>query len=181
MKTKIYIMAVTVLMAVFPPLSQSAMEYKHKLELENMTFEWRVEADHIHVRLLADTTGWVGIGFDPEKAMSGANIIIGAVKKGRFKVEDHYASRKRGHTSDEKLGGTNDVLNPIGTEEKGVTTIAFSMLLDTGDKYDKPIKPEGTTKVMLAYGAGRDSFRDRHPFRTVYEINLSTGENKKIK
>jgi len=113
--------------------------------------------------------------------MQGANIIIGAVKKGKFKVEDHYGDRKRGHSSDEKLGGKNDVLNPSGSEADGVTTISFSFPLDTGDKYDKPINPEAISRVMLAYGAGKDSFKTRHPYRTVYEINYSTGEHKKIK
>ena len=62
-----------------------------------------------------------------------------------------------------------------------MTTISFTLPLDTGDKFDKPINPEGTSKIMLAYGSGRDSFKNRHPFRTIYEINFSTGETKKIK
>ncbi|CCK79687.1 MULTISPECIES: DOMON domain-containing protein [Desulfobacula] len=158
-----------------------AMDYQHTLEVKDMQFSWTIEGEQIHVQMSAKTTGWVAVGFDPEKAMQGANIIIGAVKEGKFKVEDHYGNRKRGHKSDEEMGGKNDVLNPAGSEADGITTISFSLPLDTGDAYDKPIKQEGTTKVMLAYGAGKDSFRNRHPFRTIYEINFSTGENKKIK
>ncbi len=163
------------------PLPLSAMEYQHKLDVKNMQFSWTIEGDLIHVRLSAKTTGWVGIGFDPENAMQGANIIIGAVKDGAFKIEDHYGDRKRGHSNDEELGGKNDVINPSGTEEDGVTTISFTLPLNTGDKYDKPINAEGTSLVMLAYGAGKDSFKNRHPYRTVWEVNYSTGENKKIK
>ena len=179
---KIYSISILVLiMLVLFTLPLSAMEYQHKLEIKNIQFSWTIEGDLIHVQLSAKTTGWVGIGFDPEKAMSGANIIIGAVKKGNFKVEDHYGNRKRGHDNDEKLGGKNNVINPSGSEKDGVTTISFTLPLDTGDKYDKPIKPEGTSLVMFAYGAGKDSFKSRHPYRTVYEINYTTGENKKIK
>lgn len=170
-----------ILMILVLPLFLNAMEYQHKLEVKNMEFSWSIEEDLIHVRLSARTTGWVGIGFDPEKAMQGANIIIGAVKGGKFKVEDHYGTRKRGHDNDEKLGGKNNVINPSGVEEDGVTTIFFSLPLQTDDKYDKIINPEGTSRVMLAYGAGKDSFKTRHPYRTVYEINYSTGETKKIK
>lgn len=159
----------------------SAMEYQHKLDVKNMSFSWSIDGDKIHVSLTAKTTGWVGIGFDPEKVMQGANIIIGAVKKGKFRVEDHFGDRKRGHSKDEKLGGTSDVLNPSGFEENGMTTISFSLLLKNEDKYDKPINPDAMTKIMLSYGAGKDSFKSRHPYRTVYEINLSTGENKKLK
>ena len=62
-----------------------------------------------------------------------------------------------------------------------MTTIIFTLPLDSGDAYDKPINPEGISRVMLAYGAGKDSFRNRHKYRTLYEINYSTGETKKIK
>ena len=173
----------TLLLLVFVlfTLPLSAMEYQHTLEVKNMQFSWTIEGDLIHVQLSAKTTGWVGIGFDPEKAMSGANIIIGAVKKGKFRVEDHYGNRKRGHANDEKLGGKNDVINPSGSEKDGVTTISFTFPLNTGDEYDKPINPQGKSLVMLAYGSGKDSFKTRHPYRTIYELNYSTGENKKIK
>lgn len=183
MRENYFIISLMALMLFSIPFSLPAMDYQHTLETKDMQFSWTIEEDRIHVQMSAKTTGWVGVGFGPEKAMQGANIIIGAVKEGKFKVEDHYGNRKRGHESDEKLGGKNDVLNPSGSEADGVTTISFSFPLDTGDAYDKPINinPKETTKVMLAYGAGKDSFKNRHPFRTVYEINLSTGESKKIK
>lgn len=177
------ILLVTVLLMVMGGMISGAVaaDYQHKIEAGDMTFAWSLEADKINVQMTAKTEGWVGIGFDPENAMEGANIIIGAVKGDKFKVEDHYGDRKRGHSSDESLGGKNDVLNPGGSEENGVTTITFSFPLKSEDKYDKPIVTDGPMKIMLAYGAGRDSFKTRHPFRTVYDINLSTGENKKIK
>lgn len=163
------------------PLSLSAMEYQHKLEAKDMQFSWSIEGDLIHVMLSAKTTGWVGIGFDPVKAMKGSNFIIGMVKNGEFDIQDHYGNRKRGHANDEKLGGKNDVLHPSGSEENGITTILFSYPLNTGDKFDKPINPEGISRVLLSYGAGKDSFRNRHPYKATYDINLSTGESKKIK
>ena len=181
MKKNMFLILTMVIASLMLPVFASSMGYLYKLEVKNMQFSWTVEGDKIHVKLSAKTTGWVAIGFYPEKKMGGANIIIGAVKDGKFKIEDHYANRSRGHSSDEKLGGKNDVLNPSGSEENGVTTISFTLPLDTGDKFDKPINPEGTSKIMLAHGKGRDSFKNRHPFRTTYEINFSTGETKKIK
>jgi hypothetical protein len=181
MKNNYLIVSILALAFLLLPLSLSALEYQHTLEVKNMQFSWTIEEDQIHVQLSAKTTGWVAIGFDPEKAMQGANIIIGAVKKGKLRVEDHYADRRRGHSRDKKLGGENDILNPSGSEVDGVTTISFSLLLNTGDKYDKPINPEGTTRIMLAHGSGKDSFKNHHPYRTIYEINLSTGDSKKIR
>jgi len=158
-----------------------ASDYEHKLDVNKMDVFWSIDGDKIHVKLSAKTTGWVAIGFDPEKAMQGANIIIGAVKNGKVKIEDHYGDRKRGHKSDEKLGSANHVMDPIGLEENGVTTISFSLPLDSGDKWDKPIDPEKWSRIMIAYGSGRDSFKAGHAWRGVYEINYTTGESKKIK
>ena len=172
---------ITAVLMIFIPLAGSAMEYQHKIEVKDMAFSWSVEDEKLCVELSAKTTGWVGIGFDPEKAMQGANIIIGAVKGEKFKVEDHYGDRKRNHSNDKKLGGTNDVMDAAGFEEDGVTTISFAIPLKTEDKWDKDIVTDQPIKIMLAYGAGKDSFKTRHPYRTVLEVNLSTGENKKIK
>jgi hypothetical protein len=177
---KKYILIWAAICLLFPAFSM-ANEYPHKLEAKNMTVSWRIDKEQIHVKLTAKTTGWVAIGFDPEKAMQGADIIIGAVKKGKVKIEDHYADRKRGHSPDKKLGGENHVLNPAGEEADGVTTISFSRALDTGDKWDKPIVAQGTSRIMIAYGSGRDSFKAGHKYRGIYDINYSTGETKKIK
>ena len=179
MKKKIFFLSIALGMIFSAYLG--AMDYQHKLEAKNMDVFWTLEKDQIHVKLSASTTGWVAIGFDPEKAMQGADIIIGAVKNGKVRIEDHYGDRKRGHSKDKKLGGENHVLNPWGQETDGVTTISFSLLLDSKDKWDKPINPEGTSRVMIAYGRGRDSFTAGHQFRAVYDINYSTGETKKIK
>lgn len=163
------------------PLMLPAAEYQYKLEAKDITFSWTIQGDEILAQVSAKTEGWVAVGFDPVDAMEGANIIIGAVKDGKVKIEDHFGDRKRGHSSDETLGGKNDVKNPAGTEENGVTTITFAYPLNTGDKYDKPVPADGKGKVMLAYGAGKDSFTNRHPFNVVYEVNFKTGESKKVK
>lgn len=77
---KKYILVWAAICLLFPAYA-GANEYPHKLEAKNMTVYWRIDKEQIHVKLTAKTTGWVAIGFDPEKAMQGADIIIGAVKK----------------------------------------------------------------------------------------------------
>lgn len=184
MKKRVLIVSMFILTFMALPPAASAMEYQHTLEVRDMVFSWSLDGDNIHIELSAKTTGWVGIGFSPEKAMQGANIIIGAVKGERFKVEDHYGDRKRNHNSDKKLGGTDNVSNAKGSEKDGFTTISFTYPLKTDDKWDKPITTDGAIKLMLAYGRdGKDKLMTKatHKYRTIYEVNLSTGENKKIK
>lgn len=173
----------TIIIIVFLSVSGGAMasDYDHKLNVDEMDVLWRIDGEKIHIQLAAKTTGWVAIGFDPENAMQGANIIIGAVKNGKVRIEDHYADRKRGHQSDEKLGGNNHVLDPRGMEADGVTTISFTLPLNSGDKWDKPIDPGQRSRIMIAYGGGRDSFRAGHVWRGIYDVNFSAGESWKIK
>ncbi|MCG8637388.1 MAG: DOMON domain-containing protein [Desulfobacterales bacterium] len=163
------------------PGAAAASDYAHTFQVKNMDVHWSIDNDKIHVKLSAKTTGWVAIGFDPEKAMLGADIIIGAVKKGKVKIEDHYGDRKRAHSKDKKLGGENNVMDPKGMEEDGITTISFTRALDTGDKWDKPIDPSKLSRIMIAYGSGRDSFKAGHAYRGVYDVNFTTGETTKIK
>jgi hypothetical protein len=177
--------SISILVMIFSliPLSLSAMEYQHELKLKKMKFFWTIEGDQIHVQLLAKTTGWISIGFDPEEKMKKANIIIGYfdAKKGELKIEDHYADKRTNHSSDKKLGGKDNILNKSGSEENGITTLSFTLPLNSGDEYDKPINPTGMSKIMLAFGAGKDSLRSRHRFRTIYEIDFTTGESKKLR
>ena len=159
----------------------SAMEYQHSLKLKNMNVSWRLDKDKVHFYLSAKTTGWVALGVGPEKVMQGANIIIGAVKKGKVRIQDHYADKKRSHKSDGKLGGDSHIINPYGREKDGVTVISFTLPLDTGEKWDKALKKKGMNRMMFAYGTGRDSFLAGHKFRTLYDVDLSTGKFRKIK
>lgn len=153
----------------------NAADYAHEVKDKNIGFAWTVDGDKLAVKLWAETEGWVGIGFNPSEKMKDANYVLGYVKKGEAKIIDEFGDSNTSHKSDEKLGGSTDAALVGGTEEGGVTTIEFTMPLDSGDKNDTVIDPNGDTIVLLAYGAGRDSFKSKHKYRTTLKVNLSTG------
>ncbi len=150
-------------------------DYSHEVKVKKISFSWRVDGDRLAVRLSAKTTGWVGIGFNPSEEMKDANFILGYVKKGKVKLTDDFGVGETRHSPDKKLGGGMDAVLVGGTEDGGVTTIEFTIPLQSTDKYDSKIEVEGDTVVLLAYGPGRDSFRTRHQFRKALKINLATG------
>ena len=166
--------------AMLLPGAIPASDYAHRVEAGEVTVAWTLEGDQIHMELSAETGGWVSIGIDPEDAMGGADIIIGAVKNSKVRIEDHFADRKRGHSPDEKLGGENHVMNPAGIEENGVTTISFTRSVAAAEKWDKPVNTSGKTRVMVAYGS-RDSLGLSHQYRAVYDVDFSTGEAVRVK
>lgn len=153
-----------------------AADYSHKITEKNMDFEWTVNGENLDVRISAKTEGWVGIGFNPSHDMRDANIIMGYVKNGEVKVSDEFGTSDTSHDKDTKLGGAENVTNISGKEEKGMTHIAFTIPLSSGDQKDRPIIVDGETVVIMAYGAGRDSFNTKHATRTMFKVNLSTGK-----
>jgi hypothetical protein len=155
--------------------------YDHELTVEDITFAWSIAGDSLNVRLQAKTDAWVGIGFNPTSRMKDANIIIGFVKDGEVTVVDHFGTAERGHEMDTRVGGKSNVDNISGKEAGGTTEISFSVPLNSDDPKDRPIWTNKPNTILLAHGAGRDSFRTKHVRRMVLEVNLQTGEFKKVK
>lgn len=166
--------------AIFGLSPVAAGDYEHKITEKKIVFEWKLNGPNIDIKLSAPTTGWVGIGFNPSEKMKDANFIVGYVKKGKVMITDDYGKTKTTHSKDTKGGGKKDVSGMSGSEENGVTTIAFTIPLNSGDSLDSPLDINGDTTVLLAYGAGRDSFKSRHKVHAVLKVNLSTGTFKDI-
>jgi hypothetical protein len=150
--------------------------YDHKIAVENVVFEWKLQGENIHIRLAAKTESWVGIGFNPITRMKDANFVIGYVKKGKVTITDHFGTDERQHEKDTKLGGAKNIQDMSGKEENGVTEITFSLPLNSKDSKDRPIWTDKENTVLLAYGAGRDSYRTKHQFRAELKVNMITGE-----
>ncbi len=158
-------------------VAQSA-DYQHSVTAEKMTFDWSVVGDQLAVKLTAPTTGWVAVGFNPSKKMKDSNIVIGYVKKGEVKIVDHFGTGASQHKEDEKIGGAENVTVVGGSEEGDITTIEFSIPLNSGDEKDGVIDPNADTTVILAFGTDRDSFRMKHQYHATMVVNLSTGATK---
>lgn len=157
-----------------------ATEYDHEVQDKKISFAWKVVGETLAVKMTAETEGWVGIGFNPVSEMKGANFILGYVKDGEVKLDDDYGTDANAHKSDTKLGGSSDVTLVGGTETGGMTTIEFTIPLESGDKNDTKIDVNGDTTVLLAYGTGRDSFLAKHKYRTALKVNLSSGASEKM-
>jgi len=155
--------------------------YDHNVTVKVMAFLWKVDGDSLKVKLAAKTTGWLGVGFNPEpdQGMKGANFLLGSVKDGKAVVEDHFGTMKTNHKADEKLGGKLDVSDISGKETDGVTEMSFTIPLNSGDNNDKAIVTDGDTTVMLAYGKS-DIMILKHTFHAILTVNLSTGASKVI-
>jgi hypothetical protein len=123
-----------------------------QVTMEEVLVAWRIDGEAVRVRVSAPTTGWVAVGFDPAAGMLDANIIIGYVDDGEVRIEDHFGTGRIRHRPDSELGGTVDVSEASGTEQRGRTELAFTMPLDSDDPYDRVLRPGTTHAFLFAYG-----------------------------
>ncbi len=147
-------------------------EYPHDTEIAGVEVHWANDATHLRVGLVSPGTGYVAIGFDPERQMEGANFIIGYVEHGKGILRDDYGTEPTAHMADIDRGGTDDILSSAGAEWADQTVLEFVIPLDSGDELDKPLVPGRRYPVLLAYHALRDGFNIFHSRRGAGTLQL---------
>lgn len=139
--------------------------------VDDFELQWSIEDGNLTFAVSAPTEGWVAVGFEPERMMMGANIIIGYVADGEAVVSDQTGTATTAHGPDTANGGSDDLLDFGGTESDGRTEIRFTIPLDSGDDTDKPLSPGTEHTIILAYG-DRDDLESYHVLRTTARITL---------
>ncbi|MDZ4181375.1 MAG: DOMON domain-containing protein [Candidatus Cloacimonadaceae bacterium] len=109
----------------------------------------------------ANTNGWLAVGFDPTSSMKNANFIIGYVSGENAFIRDDFGVSNTSHAADTELGGSSDVSLISGTEADGVSTLRFSIPLDSGDSKDRVLQVGSSYRVIFARGTA-DDFDSMH-------------------
>lgn len=141
------------------------------IEKDGMSINWEVGESEVIFTISAKTTGWISIGLEPTKMMKDADIVIGFVKDEKVYIEDHFGYKSTRHKADVELGGSDNVKLLSGSEIDGVTTLSFSMPLDSKDRYDKVLKKGMEYTLIFAYG-NKDNYRSKHKYLRKEVITL---------
>lgn len=143
------------------------------ITVSEITLQWKPESTQLYVKMIAPTTGWVSVGFDPTQMMKDANIIIGYVRNDTVYMRDDYGSGPTTHESDIIAGGTDDITAISGSENQDMTEISFMIPLDSGDSKDRPLIVGNSYNLILAYGQNdADNFDSYHKTRVVVNIEI---------
>lgn len=140
-----------------------------------MTLRWKFATTNVTFEVVGQTTGWVAVGFEPTHAMKNANIIIGFVSNGAVTISDDFGTSNENHSPDTSISGIDNLSNVTGNETSGVTTIHFTIPIDSGDVKDKALVSGQTYTVMLAKGS-EDNLTSAHSAshsgRTTFSLKL---------
>ncbi|MDH7597916.1 MAG: DUF2202 domain-containing protein [Methanothrix sp.] len=141
-------------------------EYSHTLKLYSparqgytggtMTASWKIDDEHLYMALNGSTPGWLAIGFEPAEWMKDADMVLGFVE-GNARVLDEYSTGNYGpHIDDTALGGTDDIMEHGGRSYGTHTVVEFRRKLDTGDRFDKVLRPGKNVSIIWAMSDSMD-------------------------
>jgi len=156
----------------WPPLVDGRIDegdYRHTLAdpATGMTVHWQNDDLTLRLGLTSPGTGWLAIGFKPERRMLGADILIATVTDDGVVVEDDTGTGQTSHRSD----ATSRVLEEAGIEADGRTTVELVLPLAGGESGTALTSGE-TIPIILAYHANSDRLTTRHSKRTTTQITL---------
>ncbi|KAM8831476.1 DBH-like monooxygenase protein 2 homolog [Spinachia spinachia] len=106
---------------------------------------------NITFKLEVNTTGWVGLGFNSNKGMTGSDIVMGGVGPSQSYFQDYYATGNRRPLEDNQQSYTLLSLE----EAAGQTIMTFQRPIQLCNDEDFYITAEPLT-VLYAYGTTDD-------------------------
>jgi len=142
-----------------------AGEYAHETAIAGVDVYWTNDEQRLRMGLVSPGTGFVAIGFDPERQMEGANFIIASMHEGVLTIRDDYGHEPFAHSEDTARGGQDNIIAAAGNEWPDQTVIEFIIPLDSGDAMDKLLLPGHEYTILVSYHSMLDSFSNRHTRR----------------
>ncbi len=138
----------------------------------DITLYWHNDSKDLYIGLESQAEGWIAIGFDPERSMKDANIVLFALENENVIARDDYGTSNFSHSSDEELGGSFDITEYAGKKENNITTIEFVIPMDSGDEFDRVLEPTGNYSVIIAVNLANTDFNSKHSKKSSGVIEL---------
>nr|XP_039270018.1 DBH-like monooxygenase protein 1 homolog [Styela clava] len=128
------------LVAVVQGQMNPSESYTHSATLRsgNILLCWKFDDTYITFEVIGKTTGWLGIGFSPNGAMTSSDIFVGWVKNGIPTVTDRHGASSNTYPP---LDPEQNIEVLGGFESNGWTMFKFSRQIAACESgYDREIK-----------------------------------------
>ena len=144
----------------------------NKVERNGMEVSWQIVGDRIFFEMSAPTTGWIAIGLNESKELTGTYLIMGRVKDGSPEVVEHRTLSPGNYKSFKALGASATVHLISGSQSRLGTRLGFSIPLTKVSEYHKDILSSEGLNVLMAFST-HDDFLHHSIMRTSVWIDFN--------
>lgn len=169
MKKKYTAFALLIGLMIIPILK--AQQKMNSKTLNGMTVNWQHCSDSIQIEMSAPTGGWLCIGFNEKDEITHANLFMGCVRDNKVELVEHYVISPGNYKPIRDLGILDRVRIIEGAEKDGVTTIRFTIHLNTNNSHQKDLSIGTALSLIMAYSM-EDDFQHHSIMRTSTQIQL---------
>lgn len=149
-----------------------AQEQKEKVVFKNkMQVSWQYQKNRIFFEMSAPTDGWVTIGFNTTKNMTGAYLLMGRVKNTKAEIVEHFTISQGNYKPVQSLGAQIQVDDVEGIQKEKNTLLSFSLPVEANSEYQKNLS-EGNKYVMILAYSLADDFQHHSIMRTSINVKL---------
>lgn len=145
------------------------------IQVEGMTFAYRIEDDVLRCELRAPTNGWTGVGFNSKNSIVGSDLLLFNVVDGKATSKDLYVKSLGNPMRDEDLGGKYSIELLDALEDEKSTVVRFVIPLNSGDPYDYAHELDKDFWLILAYSV-EDDFEHHSRVRKHIPLQLKHRE-----
>lgn len=142
-----------------------------KVDRNGMKVRWQFEGENIRFEMLAETTGWLAIGFNESTDLPGTYLLMGRVVDGQAEVQEFKTLAPGDYRPIQSLGGQAVCTVISGEEGNGRTKIQFSIPAWLEDGFHKKLVQGSTWPMLIAYSR-EDDFRHHSMMRGNVRIEL---------
>lgn len=142
-----------------------------KISVNGMQVSWEFQQDRICFIMSAPTDGWVTIGFNETKNMTGAYLLMGRVKNAKSEVVEHFTISPGYYVTVDSLGGAAQIADVSGTQKGKNTLLRFSLPVEAKSKYQKNLS-EGEKYIMILAYSRDDDYQHHSIMRTSIRVEL---------
>ena len=152
-------------------MGKSQQSTTKRILKNGMTIQWRYQNERVYFDVSAPTEGWLTIGFNENKGIVGAYLLMANVIGERAQVVEHYTMDQGKYLPIESLGMEPQVLDVDGSQTSGKTKVKFSIPIQKNNKYQKDLTKGSQYTLILAYSRA-DDFQHHSMMRTHIPITL---------
>ena len=171
LENMLMIVILPLLLGVIQDANKLPAGFDKSVEVNGMSFEWRLTPGNLIGRLSAPADGWVAVGFNTSAGLANTNLIMAAIRGEDTTISDRFIVEAGDHRSIDAMGGASAVRLIDASQRPGYTEVTFSIKRDPGHKWHQQLNEAAVYHLLLAY-SNDDDFQHHSIMRSHLTIQL---------